>query len=223
MSKQGLVCLHITKTAGGTLKRALQDAKDFNVEFVYNAGDKAALKDKNLDGVDLLYGHAIFGVHEEVGYGNNPRYMCFMRHPMTRTISHYFHLRNVDKGPVGDKIRTSSDINEFFANDRHWEFGNFMTRIISGEGHARDMDEDELLAKAKANLDKHFDFVGFQEYFSLSIRKLSGVIGRSLEFEKDVNVGRYDLSKVTEETLQLIDKSTTRDVELYKYAVQKYL
>ena len=223
MSNNQHVCLHITKTAGGTLKRSLQEADGLNVAFVYNPTDREKLTEQDLSDVDLVYGHAIFGVHDEVGLKADTRYMCFMRHPLSRTISHYYHLRNVDQGPVGDKIRLSNDINDFFANHSHWEFANFMTRIISGEGRAQDADEEELLEKAKETLDAHFDFVGFQEFFTFSVRQMSEYLKCALVFEKDINVGRYDLSNVSEETLRLIENANKQDWQLYKYALQRYL
>lgn len=223
MREHGNICLHITKTAGGTLKRSLELAKNLNVEFVYNKFDQEALLEKNLANVDLVYGHVIFGFGDKIKYAENVRYMCFMRHPLSRTISHYYHLRNVDKGPVGDQIRLSSDINDFFENYSHWEFSNFMTRIISGEGRAEGANEVDILAKAKDKLDTHFDFVGFQEFFSFSLRKMKENLGCDLTVENDINVGRYDVSSISEHTLQSIEQLNRQDMELYKYAIQRYL
>jgi hypothetical protein len=223
MAKQQFICLHIAKTAGGTLKRALINSPDLNVEFMYGAKDREALAAKPLDDVDLVYGHTKFGIHEQLGFEQAPRYFCFMRHPVSRTISHYYHLRNVDKSAVGDKIRGSADINDFFDGLKHWEFSNFMARVVSGVGIANTVDDAEILERAKRNLDTHFDFVGFQEFFSFSGLKLGKIIGTNLTFEKDVNVGRYDLSSISEETLDKITSANDIDFELYKYAINKFL
>jgi hypothetical protein len=222
VSRKKLVCLHITKTAGGTLKRALK-ATPLNVEFVYGKADKDALLAKDLSKVDILYGHMPYGVHTKVGYDYSPRYMCFMRHPTARTISHYFHLRNVDRSPVGDRIRQSDDINDFFKTCDHWEFRNFMTGSISGLGPNIMNKEQDALDLAKKNMDETFDFIGFQEYFSFSMRKLSTILNADLQVERDVNVGRYDLSQVSDRTLGIIEEYTKLDFQLYKYALQKFL
>ncbi|KIN63923.1 hypothetical protein Z946_2806 [Sulfitobacter noctilucicola] len=84
-------------------------------------------------------------------------------------------------------------------------------------------DSRNSLDIAKENLDKNFAFVGFQEYFSFSMRKLSKILDVQLNVERDVNVGRYDLSQVSEDTLGVIEENTKLDFELYKYALEKFL
>ena len=195
MTVSPFISLHITKTAGGTLKVALTELKNRRVEMVYNRADQDRLGEQDLTGVDLIYGHAIWGIHQRLGIP--PVYGCFLRHPLTRTISHYFHLRNVDKGPVGDRIRQSTDINDFFANYQHWEFSNLMARIVSGLANNHAPAGYNLLRNAITNVRTSFHFIGFQEFFLLSVRKLSGVIGEPLDIGKDVNIGRYRFGDVT--------------------------
>ena len=217
------VFLHITKTAGGTLKSALSNTADLSTFFVYGHQDIEKLKESRPEKYDLIYGHSIFGIHSVIGLSNSARYMCFMRHPVTRTISHYFHLRNVDKGPIGDRIRASIDINDFFENHSHWEFSNFMVKIISGAGNTRPDPGVNVFRLAVENLEKRFDFVGFQEYFPISIRNLSKVIGKEVAIGKDINVGRYSLHDVSPSTLRRIEELNAQDVRLYKFAIQKFL
>ena len=162
------------------LKRALKNDEKLNVEFISVPPDRKRLAGEDTSHIDLLFGHMPDDVHEEVGYGDDPRYLCFMRHPIARTISHYYHLRNVDKNPVGDKIRESKNIDDFFLNYQHWEFKNFMTGMISGFGKKAVGREQEAFEIAKGNLDKNFDFVGFHKYFSFSMRKLSTYLGIEL-------------------------------------------
>lgn len=110
-----------------------------------------------------------------------------------------------------------------FATLKHCEFNSFMTRIVSGNRRNGKMSEADKLSTAKSNLDTQFDFVGFHEFFSLSAVKLSALLGTSFEFEKDVNVGRYDLSKISPETIASIVKLNRFDMQLYKYAIRNFL
>lgn len=217
------VFLHLTKTAGGTLKRALSGTDNYSVEMLYGPSDVERISQLNLDTTDMIYGHSVFGIHEKLGLNAIPRYMCFMRHPVTRTISHYHHLRNVDKGPVGDKIRASKDINDFFENSNHWEFSNFMVKIISGVGSKKPDQGVDAYQLAVENIEQHFDFIGFQEYFPLSLKKLSTTIERTIETEKDINVGRYRLEEVSDQTLEKIFNINKNDIRLYKFALRKFL
>lgn len=217
------VFLHLTKTAGGTLKAALNKTPDLATYFVYGADDVRQLKTMASPDYDLIYGHYIFGLDREIGLSPNTRYLCFMRHPIMRTISHYYHLRNVDQGPVGDRIRTSSDINDFFANQSHWEFSNFMMKVISGVGNSRAPEGVNAFKLAVDILETRFDFVGFQEYFPISVRNLSQYLGRQVAVERDVNVGRYSLGDVTATTIQRIEELNQQDMKLYKFALRKFL
>ncbi|MFN3972949.1 MAG: hypothetical protein ACK4L4_16545 [Gemmobacter sp.] len=211
----------MTKTAGGTLKTALRETPEGMVQFIYGEDDLNRIRQLDLSSTKLVYGHTVFGVHERLKLP--AKYICFLRHPVTRTISHYYHLRNVDQGPVGEKIRKSSDINDFFANFKHWEFSNFMTKIVSGLGAVpvgRDSGGLELAIK---NLDTSFSFVGFQEFFPLSVRRMSKIIGIDINLKKDINIGRYSLSDVLPETLAKIEKLNEVDLALYRHCIGRYL
>jgi hypothetical protein len=146
-----------------------------------------------------------------------------MRHPVTRTISHYYHLRNVDRGPIGDRIRESADINDFFANQSHWEFSNFMVKIISGIGNRSPVEGINPFRVAIENIETKFDFVGFQEFFPISIRALSHYLQREIVIGKDINIGRYAFSDVSEATLKRIERLNRQDLNLYKFALRKFL
>ena len=221
MTASPFISLHITKTAGGTLKVALSELKNRRVEMVYNRADQDRLREQDLSGVDLIYGHAIWGIHQRLGIP--PVYGCFLRHPLTRTISHYFHLRNVDKGPVGELIRKSADINEFFAGTDYWEFTNLQLRIISGLGNQPMIDPQGTLDRGRENLAKTFRFVGFQEFFPMSVRKLSAVLGTEIALAKDINIGHYTLNDVLPETIDKIEALNALDMQLYRECLGKYL
>lgn len=215
------ICLHITKTAGGTLKDALRETPNLNVKFLYGQQDLDALSSSDLGDVDLVYGHSVYGVHSKLGL--EPNYMCFLRHPITRTISHYFHLSNVDRGPIGDKIRESDSIDDFFSNHSHWEFSNFMCRVISGHGTSAKVSEDALLKDALRSIDEDFQFVGFQEFFPISMLRFGDIFGRRLNSKRDINVGRYDLSAISRRTIRTIGDLNGQDIRLYKYCLRKFL
>lgn len=88
MPNPEFICLHIAKTAGGTLKRALKDNSGVRVEFMYGAKDRQELAACNLSDTDLIYGYNRFGVHEELNLPFVPRCFRYVRPPISRTISH---------------------------------------------------------------------------------------------------------------------------------------
>lgn len=221
MPADPLIFLHVTKTAGGTLKEGFRNLKGRRVDFVYGQADKDRLRALGPGKLDLIYGHVLHGFHEELGVA--PRYACFMRHPVTRTISHYYHLRNVEKGPVGERIRASADINAFFATEDYWEFDNLMVRILSGHANQPLPPGTAVLDQALDHMEAHVEFVGFQEHFPLSIRKMNATLGLEIVTAKDANVGRYALADVTPETLDRIEALNLLDMRLYKTALRRFL
>jgi len=188
------IFLHLTKTAGGTLKTALAEIEDFSVGFIDGSTllNEDAVNAEN--GIQLYYGHSIFGVHED--FDVNPSYYAFVRHPVRRVISHYYQLYNVDEGKVGQRIRESKDINDFFMNAKHWEFENFMSKIISGVGWRGGFEQSVIFERAKTNIDKYFQYIGFQEFFPESVATMADMLGCTVPVSQNINIGSYDTSKV---------------------------
>ena len=214
------ILLHLTKTAGGSLKSALQDSPDIKPYFIYGRPDVEAFVASPPADFDLIYGHSVFGVHETLGLA--PVYGCFLRHPVARTVSHFWHLFNVDKSAVGEKIRRSEGIDDFVKNHRHWEFSEFMCRIISGVGTAK-IDGQELYDRAQANIDQYFVFVGFQEFMDESVHRLRALLKARISLDAQVNVGRYAPDSASEETLERIRAANVQDLRLFKYCLGKHL
>lgn len=213
--------LHLTKTAGGSLKTALEAVTDRQIEFLYSTEDVERIAAMAPQQPDIVYGHGLFGMHTELGMP--PNYVCVMRHPVMRTISHYYHLRNVEQGPIGDEIRTSVDINDFFARGSYWEFENFMCRIVSGIGDEGVIEEGRLFKTALTHINNHFHFVGIQEYLKLTILRLSELLGVTIQLEKRVNVGEYNFDSVSRETIDRIVELNKEDMALYAHCVNRFL
>ena len=216
-----IIFMHVTKTAGGSLKEALATASGLNPFFAYEKKDIEALVQKDVRDMKMIYGHVVFGLHEKLGVF--PKYACFVRDPVRRTISHYYHLRNVDESEAGNFIRKSADIDDFFQNFSYWEFSNLMAKVISGFGDQKFDSEEILFSAAKKNIDNWFTFVGFQEHFSTSVRRLSDILGTKLEIKDQVNVGEYSYKEIANSTIDKISALNKVDVALYEYCLKKFL
>lgn len=221
-----LVFIHLTKTAGGTLKSEVGRQSDINPLFVYDKDDWGKYDDSTHD---VIYGHPdtwLFGnVGKEIpGVSGRIKYIAFLRHPILRTISHYYHLRNHDEGPVGKKIRQFPDINVFFNESYHWEFENYFCRILSN--HENVTSNDNMESKFLSAMDilgGDRVFVGFQEFFDYSLQRLNHEIGFKLAPDKNINIGGYSLFDVSDETIGLIKRLNHFDLRLYKTALSDFL
>lgn len=221
-----LVFIHLTKTAGGTLKEAVINEPSLSSLFVYVQEDWQRY-DRHKHTV--IYGHPDKWLYGNIGKplddsGDRFAYITFLRHPITRTISHFYHLVNVEKSAVGERLRSYKDINEFFANDYHWEFDNYYCKIFSTHANLRyNEDFDRRVEEARTNIQDNLSFVGFQEYLGLSLLTLNSMLGSNLKLEKQVNLGDYSYQGITKETLRKIVLLNEHDLKLYKFAHRKYL
>ena len=212
-----LFFMHITKTAGGTIKSMLRDARA-GVRFHY-PNEKTYDPDLRYSlATNILYGHYIFGAHKAMGQA--PNYAGFLRDPVARAVSHFHHLHNVDKGRLGALARQHGGIEDFVANARHWEMDNFQTRVISGIGN--DVKYGKLtpadLKLAMDNLDRYFRVIGIFEDLKASLIRLQGFVPEISQNLPHVNKGKYkkDLPASTTEKLAELNRY---DQILYDYAV----
>lgn len=186
-----LYFMHITKTAGGSLKEALRNSQEA-VKFHYRSEADFDINFQYPDEFKVIFGHYIFGAH--VKADNPPNYACFLREPVARTVSHYHHLRNNDKGPIGEKIRKHGSFEAVLTEAAHWEFDNFLCRVISGVGKTVKFGDLGYNAYdlARKNLRDHFRFIGIFEQMNASLVRLNQTFP-SLGLElPQVNLGSYD-------------------------------
>ena len=211
------IFIHITKTAGGTLKEAVRSAPGLSPHFIYSQDARSCFDPKVSH---LVFGHFGFGIHEELGLA--PCYITFLRHPFTRTVSHYYHLVKVDRSRVGDMIRHYDDINHFFAEQRYWEFNNLMCRFISGDVKNVSC-SDETYDRAVNNIENYFLYIGIQEYFDISIFQLSHLLETKLRVKKRINVGSYSFAEMNRATIKRIIELNQQDIKLYKLCIGRFI
>jgi len=212
-----LFFMHITKTAGGSLKSALK-ASDANVAFHYPHEEGFRHGFDYPDETEIIFGHYRFGVHEIAG--KEPRYACFLREPVERMISHYNHLKNNDRGPVGNRLRTFPTMADYLTKARHWEFDNFLCRLIAGSANrpAHGNVGYNTYAQARENLMRHFEFVGIFERMDESLSLLRQIVPTLSDDLPTVNKGSYG-SAPSEEDYRIVDALTRYDQMLYRDAL----
>ena len=211
--------LHITKTAGGSIKKLLGDQLNKGVVLFHNSHENVPPLQDN---TQMVFGHFLVDIHEKYE-GIKPNYLCFLRNPINRVVSHYYHLYNVDKSPVGDKIRSGGDdINEYFKQVNHWEFSNAMCKIIAGINvFDQKWSDERKLSIAMENM-RSFKFVGIYEFLELSLVRLSKLYNLDIAHVPSVNIGSYKFSKINEETIRKIIRINKYDWILYNYGVDLF-
>lgn len=228
-----LFSLQIPKTGSTTLRgiieRQYQQDEILPINRTYGDSIQAyeELSSTQKHGIRVFQGHFGFGLHRIVS--RPATYITVLRWPIDRVLSHYYHeLRHStssDFYQAGKPVSLEEYIYLRKMND------NGQTRYLSccdGDiwGDQIDFGECslEMLEKAKRNLDEYFVVAGLLERFDESII----LMGRELEWELPFYVKHRVASnrpinpKISQKALQTIETYNKLDIELYKYAQEKF-
>lgn len=232
--------LHIPKTAGTTLNAILarQYSADETHEIMMRGMSwlvpRPALVPKPLIspskirrlksalasgcGVRMIHGH--FDLSIKPVLPNDVRLFTFLRDPVERAISHYYHYRRQRSDPI-HPLAMSSTLEEWVADCGLVEMDNGQTRRLAGEMNLPcGRVTHELLQRAKENLVGNFAVVGLTERFEESLILLHRAFGWPLHRFALRNVGgnRLRRDEVSETTLEVIEDRNRHDLDLYRFA-----
>lgn len=221
-----VIFLHIPKTAGTTLDQII--FRHYQRRHVYETGliaqqgvmDFQNLPPSEREKYRLIKGHLSFGIHE---YVSPPwAYFTFFRHPIERTISHFYFMRRTPKHPIYQLLRDENlDLKQVLEAGLNPMLHNAHTRLLAGiwaEPPAGACDEKDL-AKAKENL-RQIKVIGLTEEFDASLLLLGKAFGwKHLYYTKrNVSVGRPAQDTLSEDTIAAVQAANQLDSELYDYA-----
>ncbi len=230
-----LVFIHVPKTAGTTVKTILRRQRpESRVRNVGNVlkGYERGRAATEAAGRQLLSDRETWAVKAHIPFGfqrylpPDARYMTFLREPIERVISNYYHEARhpVRRGEVPRLVRAE----DLLSAQRPF-LDNLQTRMLSDELHAFDVPATpELLEQAKRNLRDRFVFVGITERFDESLLMLNAVLGlplgtyRSEKAATEYKVRRLGMVRpkaadLAPEALEVIERHNELDRELYAF------
>ena len=218
-----IVFLHIPKTGGVTLRRALK--WKYPSRMLYEetlskpleALDQVPLSER--ERARVVSGHLHYGVHEYI-----PReceYITVLREPVARVVSSYHYILGHSKHWLhADLMRASDPLEELLRIDPSVD--NHQTRMVSGRGGgeiasrtAKPLGSDAL-EQAKRNLER-FLVVGLTERFDETFILLRRALGWRLPYYVTANVASGP-KPMTESARELIRERNQLDLELYRFA-----
>ena len=165
----------------------------------------------------LLLGHTVFGIHESI-----PRpctYVTFLRDPYRLLPSQWTYIRSTPSHRLYDAVRRMS-LSEFAQSGVTINTDNSQTRALSGAvGVPFGGCDEDMLGRAKENIDRWFSAVGITERFDESLLALQEAFGWSRLHYVSVNVSRSAARpEMSNEDRDLIAELNRFDLELYRYA-----
>ena len=229
-----VVFLHIPKTAGMSLRGLFvknyrgvphfnTDLGDLTESFWQSCLDRVRLMPKDELGRHRVFkGHMPFGLHEMLP--GTVDYITFLRDPLKRVVSHYrMHCRKnvLPADLVIDPSKKDWNLKDYpvFLRD----LDNLQTRLLAGADLSLPFGActEEHLRQAKANLDRHFKFVGLTEQFDLSLMVLERLCGWRWHFYVPDNRATSDSTYLSPELLEAIRHQNRFDYDLYRYAEER--
>jgi hypothetical protein len=235
-----VIFLHIGKTGGMTLRMVLNRHFAPSEIMVLRNPDRAprnqrlrreetlhqfaSVPESERRLVRLIEGHTIFGVHEFVPRPST--YITLLRNPVSLTISQYnFVARKPMHWLHDDVTSNATSLDTYVRSGISLETDNSQTRALAGDTSTPFGECSEAMLKAaKANIDKHFSVVGLTERFDETLMLLRKAFGWSNMFYVRANVApnRHRRDPVPSSTLRRIEKQNALDMELYRWAVERF-
>ena len=225
-----IIFLHIPKTAGQTIgfiaRRQYEPGRFYNIG---HPPEREVEKYKLLDRdskvkFKFVKGHVPFGLHMFVPGPST--YVTFLRNPIERVISLYYYLRRLPDHPLYHAVHQLT-LEDFVIAKRTIDTNNGQTRYLCGAENALSIDlatGQELLDRAISNLETYFACWGITEKFDQSILLWKKKLNWRMPFYIPHNITRQRPPReaISKGTIQTIADYNHLDVELYKFAVQRF-
>ena len=225
-----VIFVHIGKTAGTTLSVILIRQYAGQTIFAVDASKGTtietlkALPDEEKSQINLLRGHILFGLHEDLP--QPATYITMLRNPVNRIVSLYYHILREETHYLHEAVTSQKmTLEDYVTSGLAGEIDNFQGRALAGYESTRipvgECDRT-LLSKAKVNVKDHFSVVGITERFDDSLRLMKERLGwATLPVYKSMNIATNKPKRereISESTIRLIQSHNALDCELYDWA-----
>lgn len=227
--------LHIGKTAGATMRRALR--RQFPGKLVMElraptvrpgrlrrdgANEHfASLPEAERARPRLIVGHFTYGLHEAVP--GPCVYVTLLRDPVALVLSQYHHVRRHPGHLLHERVKAVPDLRSYVESGISLETDNSQTRALAGDtttpfGGCT----PQMLETARANLERSFRVVGLTERFDESLVLMRLAFGWDRLRYVPVNVDRSRRELPSMQDLDLIRSRNELDLALYAWATERF-
>lgn len=223
-----LIFLHVPKAAGSTMQEIVVRHYKGGKGYRFTGAPErlrafAEMPEAERASYDVMTGHVPFGVHRHVP--GPCTYMTMLRDPVDRIVSHYYFVLSRPDHYLHAMVRERAmTLRDYVEQRASIELDNDQTRYFlepTGEDPRFTPITDDLLERAKRNLEEFFPVAGLAERFDDSLVLMRCVFGwRDVTYERrNVTENRPRLAEVPAETVRVVREINRYDVALYEFAV----
>lgn len=234
-----VIFLHIGKTGGSTLRKILRrNFSRLDVLAVRVPKRDDVLRPRREDSLSVLAavpeqirrraklvdGHMIFGAHELLPGPST--YITILRSPVALSISQFRYVQRTPGHRLHEIVSSRQmSIEDYVREGVSLEVDNSQTRVLSGDVSTPFGEcSDGMLETAKRHIEQRFSVVGLTERFDESVVLLGKTFGWSRLAYVPVKVApkKARAERVDPRTIRLLEELNRFDLELYRYAAQRF-
>jgi hypothetical protein len=231
-----VIFLHVGKTAGATMRRALR--REFRRDEVLEVRAPtvapgrlrrdgavawfASLPEHDRARARLIMGHMTYGLHEFVPRPSG--YVTLLREPIALVRSQYHHVSRHEGHLLHERAKAHPDLESYIESGLSLEMDNSQTRAFAGDtttpfGGCT----TEMLDLAKAHLEG-FATVGITERFDESVVAMIRSFGwhRVRYLTTNVDPARGARAPLTDRELATVRSHNALDLALYEWASERF-
>ncbi|GEM_PF-276701 len=215
-----LIYLHLMKAAGNTLRAVMRRQYGEDQVHIFYSTPGALMEIP--PGIKVIAGHIQFGFFEE--FPSPATWITALRNPVDRIISDYNYILEAPDQHFHKYAKVRS-IDKFLEDGFYLWGDNAQVKFLSGVVDVPfGQCNAELLARARANLKKHFAVVGTSEKFDETLILLKRTLGWRTPYyvRENVSTKRIRKKDLQPEVLAIVEKYQTFDCELYRYAEELF-
>lgn len=238
-SQPVLLFLHIPRTAGTTLNRAIRLRADSKREILASTfrsfpswkkylAHVQSLPPEHLDRIRYFRGHFSYGIHEQLP--KPALYVTMLRNPVERVVSsYYFFIKQLGS----DDISIEDFVRKGRVGDPRLHIGwtdNVQVRMLAAhDGKPVKVPigscTTDMLELAKERIaSHHFVLTGLTERFDESMLLLKNKLGWRTCYYVTFNVSKLQprTQDISQATRDLIESHNALDLELYAFAKELF-